>query len=96
MLTSQPTFSSSFLSIFFLVSHPLVRIVDGNTPFEGRVEVFHSGIWGTVCHNHWSIDDATVVCNELGFARAVAAPGYGAFGTGTGQVSQQRNIIILC
>ena len=50
------------------------------------MEVYHNGAWGTICHNHWTIDDASVVCRELGYARAIAAPDYAAFGRGTGQV----------
>ena len=75
------------LSLSPPASHPQVRIVDGNVgQLEGRVEVYHSGAWGTICHTHWTIDDASVVCRELGYARAVAAPGYAAFGRGTGPV----------
>ena len=68
------------------VSHPLVRLVGGNTASEGRVEVYYNSTWGTVCQTHWGIQDATVVCRELGYPRALAAPGYSTFGGGTGQV----------
>jgi serine protease 12 (motopsin) len=75
------------LSFTTPASHPRVRIVDGNTgQLEGRVEVYFNETWGTVCHSHWTIDDANVVCRELGYARALAAPDYAAFGTGTGPV----------
>ena len=70
----------------FAVSHPLIRLVGGNGPNEGRVEVFYHGEWGTVCDDHWSTVDAQVVCRELGYARAINAPGFGTFGQGTGRV----------
>ena len=51
---------------------------------EGRVEIFLFGHWGTVCDYNWDLYDATVVCRELGFLRAVEAPRSAAFGAGSG------------
>ena len=56
----------------------------GATPLEGRVEVFLLGQWGTVCDNGWDIADATVVCHQLGYLRAVSANGSATFGAGSG------------
>ena len=43
-----------------------VRLVDGDTATEGRVEVCEGGRWGTICNDHWTSEDTDVVCGELG------------------------------
>lgn len=45
-----------------------MRLVDGAADFEGRVEVCFDNHWGTVCDDQWDDDDASVVCQQLGFS----------------------------
>ena len=59
-----------------------VRLANGGDN-SGRVEVYHSGQWGTVCDDHWDINDANVVCRELGYFSASSAPTNAAYGQGS-------------
>ena len=45
-----------------------IRLRNGPTSREGRVEICVDGTWGTVCDDGWSYNDARVVCRQLGFA----------------------------
>ena len=48
-----------------------VRLVDGSTPWEGRLEIFIENTWKTVCYRYWTTSNGRVVCRQLGLYAAV-------------------------
>ena len=44
-----------------------LRLVGGETEYDGRLEVCISQRWGTVSGNGWSASDTQVACRQLGF-----------------------------
>ena len=46
-----------------------VRLEDGSSSKEGRVEVCVHEQWGTVCDDSWGQTDATVVCKQMGYSK---------------------------
>ena len=55
-----------------------VRLRGSLASNKGRVEVYYAGKWGTINRYNWDLNDATVVCRQLGYSTALMA-GYGLF-----------------
>ncbi|XP_022104794.1 fibropellin-1-like isoform X3 [Acanthaster planci] len=63
-----------------------IRLVNGPLPNEGRVEVYYSGAWGTVCDDGWDINDGQVACRQLGYPSAARVWSSATHGQGTGAI----------
>ena len=64
-----------------------VRLADGTNQYEGRVEIYFNGVWGTVCDDSWDELDAVVVCRQLGLPHEFAESRRNAFfGQGSGPI----------
>ncbi|XP_072043066.1 uncharacterized protein [Amphiura filiformis] len=49
----------------------IVRLVSDSEQWEGRLEVQVSEEWNRVCFSDWTLQNARVVCRELGYSDAV-------------------------
>ena len=50
-----------------------VRLVNGRSAKEGRVEIKIKGQWGTICSDHWTMLEAAVACKHAGQGYAQSA-----------------------
>ena len=45
-----------------------LRLVNGSTMMQGRVEICYNSSYHTICDDFWDNLDAAVVCRQLGFS----------------------------
>ena len=67
----------------------MVRLVNGGRgrPYQGRVEVYYRGRWGTICDDGFDINEGNVICRYLGYCHgALRVYGSARFGRGRGPI----------
>ena len=74
------------MSLFLCLTESLRLVtVGGNTSTNltaGRLEVYHSGRWGTVCSSGFYSTAATIACRQLGFTTYLS---YTTVGSSSGE-----------
>ena len=73
-------------SSLFIAEYTLRLSGIGSSQSVGRVEVFHSGRWGTICKTGFTMHDANVICRQLGFESANSFNGQSIYGAGSGAI----------
>ena len=63
-----------------------MRLAGASVPNVGRVEVFYAGVWGAIDSYNWDINDAHVVCRQLGYPGAISSGESDQFSVGTGLI----------
>lgn len=65
----------------------------GSNENEGRLEIYHSEQWGTVCDDYFTAEDADVVCRQLGLGFASSIITDDSFGNGRRQLTLRLAIL---
>ena len=60
-----------------------IRLVSVSGKTNKRVEVYHKGVWGTICDDDFRMSDANVACRQLGMGPTVS---FGTVGGGNGTI----------
>ncbi|XP_030404550.1 scavenger receptor cysteine-rich type 1 protein M130-like [Gopherus evgoodei] len=84
--TIKSTCSHPFIAGVTCSGYSQPRLVGGDNPCSGRVEIRHGETWATLCDAHFDIKAASVICNELECGRALSTPGGAHFGEGHGLI----------
>ena len=66
------------------------KYISPNGYVRGRVEIWYSGSWGTICNRGWSRSDGLVSCQQMGYAGMDYRGLISTISGGTGSVHAQN------
>ncbi|XP_077071108.1 uncharacterized protein LOC143723026 isoform X3 [Siphateles boraxobius] len=72
-----------------ICEHQAVKLIGGRDGCAGRVELVHSGQWGTVCNDDFDIKSGQVVCAQLRCGSSIRKAFFGA-GSGAIHISKMK------
>ena len=49
------------------VSDGSIRLITGRSSNEGYVEIYHDGLWASICRDSWDLNDGRVACRQFGY-----------------------------
>lgn len=52
--------------IFCCTDGVIIRLANGTSPVDGKVEMLINGQWEKVCDNGWNITEGRIICSMLG------------------------------
>ncbi|XP_059497835.1 scavenger receptor cysteine-rich type 1 protein M130-like [Stegostoma tigrinum] len=85
-LISSVTDSSGVGVFCSETEHIQLRLSDGESPCAGRVEIYYSGTWGSICDDSWDVVNAEVVCKQLGCGDALDMTLPSSYGQASGPI----------
>ena len=60
------------LFIYPFIAVGTLQLYNGNTGYEGILEIFYDGTWNSVTNNNWEATDGKVACRQMGFSGYVS------------------------
>ena len=85
--TTNATNCTSHATVFcteYLPEYYPIRLENGSSISDGTLQVFHQGTWGYVCNSGFGLEEARVVCRQLGFQGAIRPLSDSPFATQSG------------
>ena len=75
--------SPTMCCVSLIAGDGALRLVNGPSSKAGRLEIYHSGQWGTICDDNFADAAAGVACRQLALGSSGTARAGGYYGQGS-------------